>query len=271
VREAEDRFRLTSAAGAERYDLDLLQKARPADGSVDIENLTGREGALAVFGPGAARLIGRVAEIPESDVADIDVAPATVGYAPARIVRSRVGGEDGWQIQLPMEFLRHAFMALMEADAEPVVRLVGARALNSLRLEAGAPAWGADLTRAFTAMESGLGPLIDFDKGDFRGREALLRQQEAGLERRLVRLEVSGNDTFDAMGQEPVRRAGGEVVGRTTSGGFGHTLGKSLAMAYVSCEVAEAGGDLEVKLMNEWFSARIFPDADGPGRRAGTA
>ncbi|MGD8244761.1 MAG: FAD-dependent oxidoreductase [Anaerolineae bacterium] len=271
VREAGNRFLLTSAAGAERYDLDLLQKARPADGSVDIENLTGREGALAVFGPGAARLIGRVAEIPESDVADIDVAPATVGYAPARIVRSRVGGEDGWQIQLPMEFLRHAFMALMEADAEPVVRLVGARALNSLRLEAGAPAWGADLTRAFTAMESGLGPLIDFDKGDFRGREALLRQQEAGLERRLVRLEVSGNDTFDAMGQEPVRRAGGEVVGRTTSGGFGHTLGKSLAMAYVSCEVAEAGGDLEVKLMNEWFSARIFPDADGPGRRAGTA
>jgi len=112
---------------------------------------------------------------------------------------------------------------------------------------------------AFT--ESGLEPAIEFDKGEFRGREALLRQQETGLQRGLVRLEVSGNDTFDAMGQEPVRKKGGEVVGRTTSGGFGHCLGKSLAMAYLSVAAIEAEGELEVKLMNEWFPTRILPDA----------
>lgn len=272
VREAEDRFLLTSAAVAERYDLDLLQKARPGDGavstskSVHIENLTGREGALAVFGPRAAELIAEVTEIPEADLAEIDVAPATVGYAPARITRSGVGGEDGWQIQLRSEFLRHAFLALMEAGSTlsssngAAVRLVGARALDSLRLEAGTPAWGADLTRAVTALESGLEPLVDFDKGEFRGRDALLRQKEAAVEIRLVRLEVSGNETFDAMGQEPVRKVGGEVVGKTTSGGFGHCLGKSLAMAYLSSAAVEAGDDLEVKLMNKWFPARILTD-----------
>jgi len=261
VREAEDRFLIISAAGAERYDLDLLQKARPADGTVHIENLTGREGALAVFGPRAAELISQVTEIPEADLAEIDVASVTVGFAPARIVRSGVGGEDGWQIQVLAEFLRHVFLALMEADLGSAVRLIGARALNCLRLEAGAPAWGADLTRAFTALESGLEPVIDFDKGEFRGREALLRQQEAGLQRGLVRLEVSGNESFDAMGQEPVRKQGGEVVGRTTSGGFGHCLGKSLAMAYVSSAALDAGDELEVKLMNEWFPARALVDA----------
>jgi dimethylglycine dehydrogenase len=286
VREAEDRFLLTSAAGAERYDLDLLLKARPGDGAVatsravKVENLTGREGALAVFGPQAAELIAQVTEIPASEVAEIDVAPATVGYAPARIVRSGVGGLDGWQIQVQSEFLRHAFMALMEAlsilgrrshpssPPDPARHLIGARALNCLRLEAGAPAWGADLTRAFTALESGLGPLVDFDKGEFRGRDALLRQKEAGVARRLVRLEVSGNDSFNAMGQEPVRKRGatrspsGEVVGTTTSGGFGHCLGKSLAMAYLSSAAFEGGGELEVKLMNQWFPARILPGAE---------
>jgi dimethylglycine dehydrogenase len=267
VREAEDRFLLTSAPGSERYDLDLLQKARPGDGSVDIENLTGREGALAVFGPRAAELIAQVAEIPESDVTEIDVAAATVGFAPARIVRSGVGGEDGWQIQFSSEFVRHAFLALMDADAASAIRLVGTRTLDCLRLEAGAPAWGADLTRAFTALESGLGPMIDFDKSEFRGRAALLRQRQIGVKKHLVRLEVAGNEAFDAMGQEPVRKQGvaqsrrGEVVGRTTSGGFGHCLGKSLAMAYVSPTIGH-GDELQVKLMNEWFPARILPDPE---------
>ncbi|MBD3174749.1 MAG: FAD-dependent oxidoreductase, partial [Armatimonadia bacterium] len=257
VRQAEDRFLLISAAGAERYDLDLLHKARPGDGSVHVTNLTGREAALAIFGPRAAQLVAQVTELSESDVVEIDVAPATVGFAPARIVRSGVGGEEGWQIQLKSEFLRHGFLALVEPDAGSAIRLVGTRALDSLRLEAGSPAWGADLTRAFTALESGLDPLIDLDKGEFRGRDALLRQQKDGVQRHLVCLEVSGNDTFDAMGQEPVRRPGGEVVGRTTSGGFGHTLGKSLAMAYIASTAIDAGSELEVKLMNEWFPARI--------------
>ena len=273
LREAEDRFLLTSAPGAERYDLDLLQKAMPGDGapsewpsrrygSVHVENLTGREAGLAVFGPRAAELIAQVADIPEPTLAEVDGTPVILGFAPARIVRSGVGGEDGWQVQVLAEFLRHVFLALIEAGAALDVRLVGARALNSLRLEADTPAWGADLTRAFTALESGLEPLVDFDKGEFRGREALLRQQEAGLQRRLVRLEVSGNESFDAMGQEPVRTRDGEVVGGTTSGGFGHCLGKSLAMAYLTSAAIDAGSDLEVKLMNEWFPARILVDAE---------
>ncbi|MGD2148281.1 MAG: FAD-dependent oxidoreductase [Anaerolineae bacterium] len=260
VREAEDRFLLLSAPGAEWYDFDLLGKARPDDGTAQVENLTGREGALAIFGPQASAVVAELIEIPESALGEIAVSEVTVGYAPARLVRSSVGGEEGWQIQLLGEFLRHAFVKLLEADAAATMRLAGARALDCMRLEAGAPAWGTDLGRAFSALESGLEPLIDFEKGEFRGREALLSQKAAGLERRLVRLQVSGNETFDAMGQEPLRQRGGTVVGRTTSGGFGHCQGRSLAIAYVDAGLGQEA-DLEVKLMNEWFPARILPGA----------
>ena len=259
VREDEDRFLLTSAAGAERYYLDLLQKAEPGDGSVQVENLTGREGTLAVFGPQAAQLISAVAEISESEVAKTDFAPTTVGFAPVCIVRSGFGDEEGWQIRVSIEFLRHVFLELTKKGGSLGLQLVGARALDVLRLEAGTPAWGTDLTRAFTATESGLGHMVDFDKGEFRGREALLEQRKAGIDRGLVRLEVLGNESFDAMGQEPVRTADGKRAGRTTSGAFGHCLGKSLAMAYLSTAV-DAEDDLEVKLMNQWFPARILSD-----------
>jgi dimethylglycine dehydrogenase len=264
VRQAEARFLLISATGAERYDLDLLHKAGSAASTsmpVQVENLTGREGGLGVFGPRAAELIAKAAQVPKEEIAEVDVTAATVGYAPVRIVRAGVGGEAGWEVQTEAEFLRHIFLVLMEAGAAWGVRLVGARALNCLRLEAGTAAWGADLTRGFTALESGLGPLVDFDKGQFRGREALVRQRQSGVPRRLVRLEVSGNDTLDARGQEPVRTRQGETVGRTTSGGFGHCLGKSLAMAYLSSAAIESASELEIKLMNDWFPASIMVDA----------
>jgi dimethylglycine dehydrogenase len=265
VREGEARFLLISAAGAERYDLDLLHKASSGavatSKPVRIENLTGREGSLAVFGPRAAELLAEVAQVPQSEIAETVVAAVTVGYAPARIVRADVGGEAGWDVQAEAEYLRHVFVTFMEAGAELEVRLVGARALNCLRLEAGTAAWGTDLTRGFTALESGLAPLIDFDKAEFRGREALVQQRQAGVPRRLVCLKVSGNDTFDARGQEPVRTQQGERVGRTTSGGFGHCLGASLAMAYLSSAAIDAASGLEIKLMNDWFPASILPDA----------
>jgi dimethylglycine dehydrogenase len=266
VREAEDRFLLVSAATAERYDLDLLQKTMPGDGSVSLDNLTGREGALAVFGPAAAVLVAQAAGIPESDVPGISLTKATVGYAPVRVVRSDVGGEDGWQIQTRSEFLRHVFLELIEQCPPPDLHLVGARAMNVLRLEAGSPGWAVDLTRAFTALESGLGDVVDFHK-EFRGREALRRQKEEGVGRHLVRLQVTGNADFDAMGQEPVRTVEGQRVGRTTSGGYGHTMGKSLAMAYVSSQalasVEDAGEPwAEVKLMNQWFPATLLLGSD---------
>ncbi len=261
LHESVECFRLSAAATAERYDLDLLLKTAPADGSARIDNLTGREGCLMLFGPSAAEILAGIAgdELTDTAPAPGMARSVTLGLVPARVVHSEFAGEPGWHIHTRAEYLRHVFQSLWQAGRAAGASLVGARALNALRLEAGSPAWGSDLTRAFTALEAGLEHAIDFDKGDFRGRDALLRQRQDGVERRLVRLAIDGNDRFDAMGMEPVRVKGGTRIGRTTSGGHGHCTGQSLAMAYLTAQALARGDPLEVKLMNEWYPARVLP------------
>ena len=263
LREASGDFRLSAAASAERYDFDLLVKAAPENGSVRVDNLTGREGCLLLFGPAADDILAGVTgtDLSRAAAPGSTLSP-TLGLAPVRIVRAGFAGESGWRIQTPVEYLRHVFQTLWPAGREAGACLIGARAMNGLRLEVGSAAWGSDLTRAFTALEAGLAPAIAFDKKAFRGRDAVLDQHQRGVKRRLVRLAISGNDSFDAIGMEPVRIKSGGNVGRTTSGGHGHCSGQSLAMAYVSSRAAADGDALEVKLMNEWYPAEVLPGPD---------
>lgn len=253
MHEAADRFLLISAAAAERYDLDLLLKNLPGDASVRLDNLTGSEAALTVSGPKARELLSRVTE---SDLSEKAFPPGTVqnitaGLAPARAVRLAL---SDWCIHSRSEYLRHIFLALEEAGKNLQTTLYGARAENSLRLEKAIPGWGSDLIRSFSACAAGLQGIIDFSRTSFRGRQALLDELERGVRHRLVCLEVFGNDDFDARGAEPIRVKGGKVVGRTTSGGYGHCTARSLAMGYVDAGHADA--KLEIFLMGDWYKAK---------------
>jgi dimethylglycine dehydrogenase len=262
---AADSYLLESAAGAERYDLDLLRKAAADDASVRVVNLTGREGCLALFGPASRDLLQSLTEADLGEAAF----PAgrgrdlTLGYAPLRALRSDPFGELGWLLQCKVEFLRHLLTNLLEAGTAHDLGLIGARAMNALRLEQATPDWGSELNRDVTPLECGLGSLVDFAREGFRGRNALLRQRERGVERRLVCLEIDGQGDSDPLGSEPLRDAAGAVVGQTTSGGYGHSLGRSLAMAYLRVDAAAEAAPLEVKLMNEWYPARVRPAATG--------
>jgi dimethylglycine dehydrogenase len=123
----------------------------------------------------------------------------------------------------------------------------GLRAMDSLRLEKGYRAWGSDINTEVSPIEAGLERFVAFDKGEFVGREALLRQRRDGVRKRLATLEVDAADA-DAWGNEAVW-AGDRVVGITTSGGYGHWLGRSLAVAYVDAGVAEPGTHLTVEIL----------------------
>jgi glycine cleavage system aminomethyltransferase T len=114
---------------------------------------------------------------------------------------------------------------------------VGYRAIESLRLEKGYLYWSADLSPEVTPLEAGLGFCVAFDKGDFLGREALLRQRQAGVSRKLCGFSVDGFAPF--FGGEAILREG-KVIGLTTSGGYGHCLGKTLALGYLPLEHLEA-------------------------------
>jgi 4-methylaminobutanoate oxidase (formaldehyde-forming) len=156
-----------------------------------------------------------------------------LGYARVRASRITYVGELGWEIYVPIEFAAGVFDVLSRNDNDHAPRLAGYHALNSLRMEKGYRHWGHDITPDDTALEAGLGFAVAWNKpGGFIGKDALLRQRDAGLSRRLVQLALVDSDRL-LYHNEPIWRDG-VIVGETSSGMWGHTLQRSLAMGYVS-------------------------------------
>ena len=158
-------------------------------------------------------------------------------------------GELGFELHHRVEHLRTLYELLLEAGEPLGLVDFGYRALESLRLEKGYRLWGADMSADYTPLEAGLERFVRFDRGDFVGRDALLRQRERGVERSLACLVVDA-DGADAHGYEPVL-ADGRAVGYVASGGFGHVLEKSLALAYLPIAHAGPGTELEVEILGE--------------------
>jgi dimethylglycine dehydrogenase len=260
TRLAPRRFLLLSAAAAELHDLDWLLRHAPADGSVAVENVTARWGVLVVAGPCARELFGRVTDADLGDAAFpwLSMREVEVAAAPVRALRINFVGELGWELHHPLEYQVGLYEALKAAGADLGLVDFGLRAMDSLRLEKAYRVWGADLNTEVTPLEAGLERFVAFEKGDFVGREALLRQRREGVRRRLVTLAV---DTLDAdcWGNEAVW-AGARVVGLTTSGGYGYTLDRSLAVAYVEAEVAVPGTPLAVEVLGDLRPAVVLAE-----------
>ena len=179
-----------------------------------------------------------------------------VGPVPCLALRVTYVGEQGWELYCPMEFGLRLWDTIWEAGREHGLVAGGYKAIDSMRLEKGYRVWGADITPDDTPYEAGLGFAVKLDKGEFIGREALLGAQEP--ERRLVCL-VLGNPRSVALGSEPVRIEG-ELVGRVTSGGYGYTVERSIAYAYVPSEHANPGQHVEVEIFGEWVSGEVAPE-----------
>ena len=124
-----------------------------------------------------------------------------------------------------------------------------------MRLEKAYRLWGADMSADYTPLEAGMGRFVDFEKGDFIGREALLYQRERGLERELACLVVDAADA-DPHGYEPILD-GRERIGYVASGGYGHTVEKTIALAYLPTAFVEPGTELAVQILGERRAARV--------------
>ena len=173
---------------------------------------------------------------------------------PVLALRINFVGELGWELHHPVEYQIALYEALRGAGEDLGLVDFGLRAMDSLRLEKAYRSWGADINTEVTPLEAGLERFVAFDKGDFVGRAALLEQRRAGLRKRLATLEVDAVDA-DCWGSEAVW-AGDRVVGITTSGGYAHWLGRSLAVAYLDAEVSAPGTRLEVEILGERRPAR---------------
>jgi dimethylglycine dehydrogenase len=260
TRLAPERFLVLSAAAAELHDLDWLRRHASADGSVTIENVTARWGVLILAGPRARDVLSRVTDADLSNAAFpwFSVREIRAGSAPVRALRINFVGELGWELHHPVEYQVGLYEALREAGRDVGLVDFGLRAMDSLRLEKGYRAWGSDLNTEVTPLEAGLERFVAFDKGDFVGRDALLQQRRTGVRKRLATLDVDALDA-DCWGNEAVW-AGDRIAGITTSGGYAHWLGRSLAVAYVDAELATPGTPLAVEVLGDRRRAVVLAE-----------
>jgi dimethylglycine dehydrogenase len=258
---AEDRFYIVSAAAAERHDYDLLWRNLPADGSVRLDNVTMANGVLVVAGPRARDLLRKITDADLSNekfpwLSGQDIA---IHHAPARALRVNFVGELGWELHHPLPYQNAIFDAIMEAGKEFDIRPFGIRAMDSLRIEKSYKYWRGDLFTEYTALESGLDRFVQLNKPEFVGREALVRQQQQGVPRKFVTIEVDAKES-DPWGNEPLF-IGRKMVGRTTTGAYGYTLGKSMAVGYVQADVAASGTEMKIVMLGKKRDARILPES----------
>ena len=237
----------------------------PSDG-VRIDDVSDTMPGIALAGPRASDLLARLASADVSDMAlpHLCCAEIDVGLSRARVGRLSLMGELGYEINVPAPEHRSLYLAALEAGRDLGVAEIGFNTVRAMRLETGYGSWSREYTQVETPATSGLDRCIDFDKPDFIGRNAALAERDRGAPpRRLVGLEIDALDA-DASGFEPVW-VGGHVVGRITSGAFGHGCEKSLAMAYIASTV-EPGASIEVDVVGVRRPARILPEpAFDPG------
>ncbi len=260
----DERFYVVSAGAAERYDTDLLHKQLPADGSVRLANITTSRGCFVLAGPRSRDVLAKLTDTPLDNAAFpwLTGREAEVGLAPdVYLLRVNFVGSLGWEMHFPIEYANHLFEAIFSAGKEYGIGMAGMRAMESLRMEKSYRMWGSDLTRENTPLEASLDRFVRMGKGDFFGKGALEAQLEKGVPNRFVTLDVHGVTDADPLGNEPLFDAKGKMIGRATSGFYGHVLKKSLAIGYVKPEFAEVGTRIGIEILGERKEATVLVDS----------
>ena len=261
-RESGDSFYLVSAGALQRLDHDYLKKHMPRDGSVQFTQLTAAHGVLVLAGPKARLLLERVTDADLSNEAFrwLTAQDIVVGMSPVNAMRVNFVGELGWELHHPIEYQNHIFDVLFAAGEDLGLKPFGIRAMDSMRLEKSYRMVGTELSIEYSAYESAMDRFVKPDKGEFLGREALLAWQQAGMNNRLVTLEVHDVEDADALGNNALLKDG-ELIGRATGGGYGFRVGKSLALGMVKPELAEPGSRLEIEILGKTYAATVVPDS----------
>jgi 4-methylaminobutanoate oxidase (formaldehyde-forming) len=262
TRLADDRFRIVTGTAFGRHDLAWIRLHAP-DG-VQVEDVTSRYACLGLWGP-AARAILQPLTTEQLAFPYMRARELAVGSVPCLALRVTYVGELGWELYCPVEYGLRLWDTISEGGREHGLVAGGYKAIDSLRLEKGYRVWGSDISPEDTPFEAGLGFAVKLDKGDFIGRDALLTADEPT--RRLACL-VLDDPRSVALGSEPVR-VGGEIVGRVTSGGYGYTVERSIAYAYLPASSAAPGTRVEVEIFGEWIqgTAAEEPLFDPKGER----
>lgn len=247
-----EEYLLVVNASNERADFQwlLLHNAFGAD----IENQSAKTALIAIQGPVAERVIEDLSQFYVKSLGRFHVARSRVAGIECKIARTGYTGEDGFEILCASSDAVELWRALMEAGSSFGIEPIGLGARDVLRLEAAYPLYGHELTREMTPVAARLMWVVKPEKGEFIGREAIVRADEAGPTRILVGMETlerciprhESNVLIDE-----------EVVGRVTSGTFSPTLGRGIALAYVDVQYAAVGTELQIDTGGRICACRV--------------
>jgi glycine cleavage system aminomethyltransferase T/glycine/D-amino acid oxidase-like deaminating enzyme len=270
ARLAEDRFGIVTGTAFGNHDREWIRRHLPGDGSVRVQDLTSAWACFGIWGPRTRDVLAPLTpqSLATDDFPYMSMREITVGDVPVRALRVTYVGELGWELYCPTEYGLGLWRALWEAGRPHGLVAGGYRAIDSLRLEKGYRVWGADITPDETPYEGGLGFCVKLDKeGGFIGRGALIEAADRGPRACLCCLTLDDPRSV-ALGNEPVQ-VGGEVAGRVTTGGYGYTVERSIAYAYLPPERAAPGTEVEVEIFGRWIPGEVSsePLLDPDGRR----
>ncbi|WP_135506424.1 GcvT family protein [Roseovarius aestuariivivens] len=247
-----------AAAAAEWHDRDwLLGHVRPGE-DYRLRCLTNAWTTLVLAGPKARAVLSAASREDWSTDAfpALSVRETFVGIAPAVVMRVSFSGELAYEIHVPNAQLYAVYAALSAAGAPFGLRLFGARAVESMRLEKGYLHWKSELISEVDPFEAGLSRFVKLDKPDFTGRDALAARVAKGPQRRLVTLNIDCDDRPAQSGASVMDAD--KVVGTVTSGAWGHRTGMNLALAYVLPDLNDPGTAVQLDLLGDRIDAHVI-------------
>jgi glycine cleavage system aminomethyltransferase T/glycine/D-amino acid oxidase-like deaminating enzyme len=270
ARLGEHRFSIVTGTAFGNHDREWMRRHLPGDGSVRIGDVTSQWACFGIWGPRAREVLQPLTPqgLGNDAFPYMSLRETTVGNVPVRMLRVTYVGELGWEIYCPTEYGLGLWRALWEAGRPHGIVAGGYRAIDSLRLEKGYRVWGADITPDEDPYEGGVGFCVKLDKeAPFVGREAVAAAKERGPRSCLCCLTLEDPRRV-ALGNEPVG-VGGEIAGRVTTGGYGYTVKRSIAYAYLPPERAAPGTPIEVEIFGRWVGGEVAtePLFDPKGER----
>jgi len=251
----EETFYLFGSSVAQNMHLRWFEMHLEGVQDVLYQNMTDDFHGIAISGPNSRELLSRLTREDVSSEAFKfrDIKDTFIGGVPALCVRISFTGELGYEIYVAPQFQLKLFESIEEAGVDLNLKWFGGRALMSMRLEKSWGAWTMDFRPDFTIMESGLDFFVDWDK-DFIGKRAALIEKKNGPSKKLSVIHI--DTETDVSGDEAVMH-NGECVSYITSGGYGHSVKKSLAMTYLPVELIDSNSKLEVEILGEFKEASI--------------
>ena len=259
TRLADDHFYAVGAASAEWHDLDVLEAALPADGSVTLTNVTAGYGSLIVVGPRSRDVLAQVTATPLDNASFpwLSVREIETAAGPVRALRVNYVGELGWELHAANDQLVALYHAIWKAGEQYRIRDFGIYAVDSLRLDKGYRGWKQDLEIGFSPFDASLDRFVDLTKPAFVGKEALVAEKAAGSPWRFVSMTLNDEGDADAPFCASIFDSNGERIGLVTSGGWSFTLGKSVALGYIRPQFESEGTEVQIKIFGEMKNATV--------------